>query len=260
MSCFRRLCPTANPSVKAVDNCNDQKKSGDVRVVGKGVYEIHVTVDPQDDYVGLLEAKEADRRLKIVFAVSSAKNNQYMVSLFCCTSAEEAIHSAIHLGKTLEKDYRLKVVRIKVEAHGTHRFPQSDVEFKTHCATIYSTYGAVAGTPYFEFHVKVTHNTKHTPFIRLLEGDVKLATTTIATTIATPDNCLYAAVSHNLCSANPHPLLTVRVYNLGFDRATELLSSLTKQLVNNGYVLERKLQQEFSIYDSYPFLDQNWLL
>jgi uncharacterized membrane protein YhiD involved in acid resistance len=50
-----------------------------------GVFEIHITVHPIDDFVTLMDyvkQHERTKGMKIVYAVTSIKNNQYMLSYF----------------------------------------------------------------------------------------------------------------------------------------------------------------------------------
>src|ERR1700681_3204676 len=49
-----------------------------------GVFEVHITVDPESNYVKLIDyiGNSKHHSMKIVYAVSTQKNNQYMLSYF----------------------------------------------------------------------------------------------------------------------------------------------------------------------------------
>ncbi len=215
-----------------------------------GIFEIHITVDPQNNFVRLLEFVkyyEKTKSLKIVYAVSSITNNQYMISHFTRKSDEkEAIDNALHIAKDM-CSFNIKVNRVKVESHGAEGTPVTKKDYQLFFKWLKNKYkNEPIGTPYFEFHVKVSANRKEEQYFSLLERDVK--------------NFKFTAISYNLCSQNRHPLLTIRVYGEGFSEAEKYKDFVINQLKNRGYVFEDQIQQEFSIYDSNSKMDEGWLV
>jgi hypothetical protein len=213
-----------------------------------GIFEIHITVDAQNNYVKLLEYidyKKKIRKIKIVHAVSSVGNNQYMLSYF--TRKEDdlfAVESAKATANELLNLYNIKVLRVKVESHNVDGTPLTLNDYNNVSKYLNVKYNNECNKPYFEFHCKVDFSTEFED-IASLESDVK-----------SYNGC---AISHNLCSANRKPLLTVRVYDEGFLFAQKYKDKVMNDLKSKHYIFDDKIQQEFSIYDSCPNLDVNWL-
>ncbi len=211
-----------------------------------GIFEIHVTVDPEDNFVKLLSYinnHEKDRHMKAIYAVSKDKVNQYMLSHFTRkTNEKEAINSAMLMAKEIEA-FGIKVVRTKVEGHGAKGTPMTKADYQRF--TEYLTEQYNTSKPYFEFHVKVSGHAQIFDFEKL-ELDVS--------------QMKGVAISYNLCSRNRKPLLTIRVYDEGFILAHKYKDEVLNKLKEVGYIFENGLQQEFSIYDTYQALDAGWLI
>jgi hypothetical protein len=210
-----------------------------------GIFEIHITIDPECNYVKLLDyvrQHEKQKGMKIVFAVSSQKNNQYMLSYFTRkTDDKMAIDAALQVAKELDK-LEIKVLRVKIEGHSCIGTPQTTEDYKIVLRYLQSKYEGRAGTPYFEFHVKVSN-----------ANDISELEFAVAQFKGT-------SVSYNLCSAEKKPILTIRVYGTGFTTAVKYKDEVMNSLKERGYVFENKIQEEFSIYDSNSSVDSGWLI
>jgi hypothetical protein len=204
------------------------------KIVNTNLYEIHITVNPENNYVKLLSFIDQykDYKLKPVFAVSTVKNNQYMLSCFVLKYEKESIEYAKKLGELLEKE-NIKVERIKVESHNVSKFPTQVNNGKEFI---------IDPNNYFEFHVKVIVNGNT---FEKLEEDVKKYTG--------------VAISYNLCSKKLLPLLTIRIYNKGFPIASNYKDKIMNELKFKNYKFEDKIQQEYSVFDTNRFLDKGWL-
>jgi hypothetical protein len=201
-----------------------------------GIFEIHITIDPEDNYVNLMSyinKYESERSMKIVFAVSNVKNNQYMISHYTRkTNETDAIESANKIAKEMI-DFNIKILRIKVESHNGKNIPQTIEEYN-----IFSQ--RCLYKPYFEFHVKLSDCD-----FKTLDGNVK--------------QFPGVAISFNLCSRNRKPLLTIRCYDKGFIDAVLYKDKVLNKFKSLGYVFEDLIQQEFAIYDTNAKLDNGWL-
>lgn len=210
-----------------------------------GIFEIHITIDPECNYVKLLgyvSQHEKQKGMKIVFAVSSQKNNQYMLSYFTRkTDDRMAIDAAIQVAKELE-ELEIKILRVKIEGHNCIGTPQTTEDYKIVLKYLQNKYAGMAGTPYFEFHVKVSNANDIT--------ELEFAVSQFKGT----------SVSYNLCSAEKKPILTIRVYGKGFIDAVKYKDEIMNSLKERGYVFENKIQEEFSIYDSNSGVDSGWLI
>lgn len=201
-----------------------------ITINSANIYEVHITIDPLSNYVKLLSFINEYRKYKLkpVFAVSSIKNNQYMLSYFTSYKNDiDVINNAEQLSIELEK-YNIKVLRVKVESHNISKFAnikKSELKFYN----------------YFEFHIKVSKSDSY----EKLENDVK--------------KYREVAISYNLCSKNLKPLLTIRIYNEEFENALIYRDKIIKELKDKYYEFENKIQQEFSIYDTNIELDKGWL-
>lgn len=213
-----------------------------------GVFEIHITIDPENNYVKLLQfvkKMSKNTNLKIVYAVSEVKNNQLMISHFTRKKSEK---DAIQTAKYFESEmcaFGIKVVRVKIESHNTGCIPLTKKDYEKYCEYIKKNYEGVSGKPYFEFHVKVGNNTINENYMECLNKDIKHFTG--------------VAVSYNICSSNCKPLLTVRVYDEGYQMAQKYKDSVLENLKLKGYVFDDKIQTEFSVYDNNSDLDNGWL-
>lgn len=127
-----------------------------------GVFEIHITVDPELNYVKLLDyvkQHEKQKGMKIVYAVSSKKNNQYMLSYFTRkTDDQMAVDAANEIASELTT-IGVKVLRVKVEGHNCIGTPQTTKDYNVVREYLQNKYHGKAGSPYFEFHVKVANAT-----------------------------------------------------------------------------------------------------
>lgn len=216
------------------------------------IYEIHITVDPKNNYVSLLFFIDQYKsyKLKPVFAVSSVMNNQYMLSCFVGINVKnnknndndndnnknndnEAIEKANQMTNDLIND-KITVLRTKVESHNVSQFPQHEIENKNN---------------YFEFHVKVLKYPSYKQlekYILWFKGLSQVHS--------------QLGISYNLCSKFLKPLLTIRIYHYGFVYAINYKNKILNDMKKNGYEFDDKIQQEYSIYDTNPQLDEGWLV
>jgi|SRR5579872_857381 len=178
-----------------------------------GIFEIHITINPRTNttdaeynYVKLLDyvrLHEKQKGMKIVFAVSSQGNNQYMLSYFTRKTDDQlAIDAALQVAKELE-GLEIKVLRVKIEGHGCIGTPQTTEDYKIVSKYLQNKYEGKAGNPYFEFHVKVSNANDIT--------ELEFAVSQFKGT----------SVSYNLCSAEKKPILTIRMYGKGFTDAVQ---------------------------------------
>lgn len=246
----RRLHHQYLQAIRELQNLQDDTPTRSEAGPIDGIFEIHITIDPQGDFVKLLKyikANEKQHSIKPVFAASTEKNNQYMISHFTRKNDEgDAIEFANRLAEEMRQKLEMKIVRIKVESHGGKGIPVNLADYDLFCDYLKQRYHGKAGRPYFEFHVKVSRHKSMQDYYDALEKDVK------------EWKCV--AISYNLCSKNLHPLLTIRVYNRGFNMAQEIKDQVMNSLKKKGYVFEDQIQQEFSVYDSNSELDKGWLM
>ncbi len=213
-----------------------------------GVFEIHITVDPQGadgfNYVSLLQfVRTYEKALKLIFAVSSVGNNQYMISHFTRKMDEnDVVQSAMKMADDM-KSAGIVVSRIKVESHGATGTPLTKTDYNLFYDYIVKKYTKSAGKPYFEFHLKVNKITGN------LENDVK----------EFKGDTVGVAISYNICGVLKLPLLTIRVYDDGFHGAQHFKDKVVGTLKNKGYTFEDKIQEEFSVFDTNAELDKGWL-
>lgn len=215
----------------------------------KGVFEVHITVEHKHGYVQLLnyaKKHEKTKGMKVVFAASIKNNNQYMLSYFTRKDDDMiAVENAKKIVSELEHN-GINVLRLKVEGHGVIGTPITTEDYLGVSHYLKNKYNGKNGVPYFEFHAKVSNNTKfHNFCYENLERDAS--------------HYKNVAISHNLCSGTKLPLLTVRVYDVGFLEAQTYKDHVLERMKNLGYIFVDKIQEEFSIYDSNSSLDDGWL-
>ena len=211
-----------------------------------GIFEVHITVNPEDNYVSLLQySMNQSRKMKLVFACSVAKNNQYMLSYFTRKTDDKlAVDGALQVESEIQS-LGVKVVRVKVESHGAEGTPITTKDYEDSCEALKAKYVdkvVIWYEPYFEFHCKIDSTDES---IDTMENDVS--------------KYEGAALSYNLCSQSKKPLLTIRVYD-GFSNAQSYKDKVMNGLKEKGYVFEDKIQQEYSVFDSHSALDSDWIV
>lgn len=213
-----------------------------------GVFEIHITVDPENNYVKLMKyvnKMNKTTNMKIVFAVSNVKNNQLMISHFTRKDDEkEVIQIAKHFENQMTT-YGLKVVRVKIECHNTIKMPLTKIDYDNIYKYLSNKYENCCGKPYFEFHIKIGNNINNEQYLETLEDDIKSYSN--------------VAISYNIYSNNCKPLLTIRIYDNGYQYAQKYKDKILNDMKSKGYVFDDKIQSEFSIYDTNESLDNGWL-
>jgi len=225
-----------------VKNFNNNESSSKII---NGLFEVHITIDPENNFVDLLsyvKEHENDKSFKIVFATSSTKNNQYMLSYFSNkTSEEKAVESANNVAQDMTKA-GLKVVRVKVESHNMKDVPQTVKDYERY-KPIVNDY-----RPYFEFHVKIFSNKFNTKW-----------SYNELNNLMSNSQDYSIAISYNICSRNKKPILTIRIYNNGYVDSLVIKDLILNTYKVNGYIFDDTIQQEFAVFDSNPELDNGWL-
>lgn len=215
-----------------------------------GIFEVHITIDHCDNYVKLLnfvKKHQTTKNMKIIYAASSVKNNQYMISYFTRKDDDSlAVNNAFEIANEMKTD-GMKVSRVKVEGHNAQGTPMTKEEYFFVEKYLNKKYNYMNGKPYFEFHAKIA-----------TKKDCSLDYVELENFISKYKN---VGISYNLCSSDvdKKPLLTIRVFNEGFHDAQAYKDTVMDSMKKNGYIFEDKIQQEFSIYDSYSALDDGWL-
>ena len=173
-----------------------------------GVFEIHITIDHENNLVKILQfVKKMSKttNLKIVYAVSDVKNNQLMISHFTRKNSEK---EAIQTAKFFESEmcaFGLKILRVKIESHNISLVPLTKKDYVKYESYLKKIFENSSGKPYFEFHIKIGNNTIMEDYYQSISNDIK--------------HFKGVAVSYNLCSSNCKPLLTIRIYDEGYQMA-----------------------------------------
>lgn len=216
------------------------------------LHEIHITVDHENNYVKLISfvneyEKKHKKKIKIVHAVSNVSNNQYMISHFINATAINAINKANEISNEMKK-FGIIVLRVKVEMRSIINMPQDKIQYYKIQNYLHNLFKELSSKCYFEFHLKLKMiNNKKLFNIDEMEDDVK--------------KIKNVAISYNLCSANMRPLLTIRLYDIGYIEAVNYKNKIVNDMKFVGYeFLEEYCQQEFSIYDNNPEIDNGWLI
>lgn len=201
-----------------------------------GIFEIHITVDKEPNILLLKFASNYYGSLKIIHAVTSIKNNQYMISRF---TRENSIEDAIKEAKKLEKDmkqYGLTILRNKVEYHGNEEL--------------------LTNNDYFEFHIKINIS-------KSINNDIDNEIGSIRKILKTKfsPNKIFIGYSYNIMSRASlfDPIFTIRIFEMKLVDAIYFKDMIINKFKNNGYRFADKLQQEVSVYDTNVNLDNDWL-
>ena len=218
-----------------------------IKLMFGGLFEVHITVDPENNYMKLLEFRNKyaqQKGMKLVYAISTVCNNQYMISYFTNKKKEkDVIDKALQFKKEMQ-DMGINVLRVKVEGYHCKGIPQNINEYVVVKNYINNTYPN-SKSPYFEFHVKMSNADKFS----FQDIESKLA--------------VYngeVAMSVNLCSSSRKPLITIRKYDMGKDEAMEQKNLILDNLKQLGFKFEDQLQEEFSVYDDFSSVDNGWLI
>jgi hypothetical protein len=204
----------------------------------KGLFEIHITVDHSQGFIDLYNfVNTSKEKLKLVLACMD-KSEQYMLTKWCANrTVDEAIDIANNVADIM-KSKGLKVTRVKVESTSINTgVPQTTEDYVL--AVEQLSKHSENRDIYTEFHYKILNITDWRDLSTIVQKHG-------------------AAVSVNLCGKEKKILLTLRCYD-GFVEAYRARDLLFKNLQEDGVVLSEEGQSEFSVYDSYPELDRDWL-
>lgn len=213
----------------------------------EGLFEVHITIDHQNNFLKLLEfqKKYVQRKgMKLVFAASSICNNQYMISYFTNKKSESiVIENALEFKKEMG-ELGIKVLRVKVEGYNCKGIPYTNTDYQIAKKYIQDNYPN-SNNPYFEYHVKMANSNLFTfdqieEALKCFNGNV--------------------AMSVNLCSSSKKPLITIRKYDEGRDNALNYKNYVLDYLKERGFKFENQLQEEFSVYDDNSSIDSGWLI
>jgi NifU-like protein involved in Fe-S cluster formation len=204
----------------------------------KGLFEIHITVNHKQGFIDLYNYVNTSKdKLKLVLACMD-KSEQYMLTKWCANkTVNEAIDIANNLADNM-KSKGLTVSRVKVESVISNEgVPQTSEDYRLAIEQLskHSTNKDI----YSEFHYKILNNIEWKDL----------------TTLAQKHG---AAISVNLCGKEKKVLLTLRCYD-GIVEACKVRDFLFKNLQIEGIHLSGEGQSEFSVYDTYPELDKDWL-
>jgi hypothetical protein len=209
----------------------------------KGIFEIHVTVDPCGNYLPLIDFCNK-YECKPVYAVASKGifNNQYMISKWTSTcNGTEAITKAEFLADKMRQEYGIDVKRVKVEAMANAQgVPANAEDYANVCNFLLKENGT---RPYFEYHFKVV--AKKDLSYNDLERDC---------------NNLGAAVSINMMGKLKNPLVTMRMYDMGRKESLEKMAEFKEKIVALGHEVQEGTQHEFAIYDDNVNVDDGWMI
>ena len=151
-----------------------------------------------------------------------------MMSKWCKRKDKsEAIIHAHELADIVTK-HGLKVVRVKVEAMLERNLDVSLNGEKDR---------------YFEFHMKIVINNisslKH--LINLMKG------------------VPHVGVSLSIRSETQYPILTIRLHTGTAINALVYKDQIIDNLKKEGFHISEKIQNELSVYDTFPELDEGWV-
>lgn len=216
----------------------------------RGIFEIHITVGTEGDSLHRLWKYCSVRpTIKIVLAVADEGRvkNQYMISKYKSGTTAQMISTARLMASQL-KSAGLTILRVKVEAMADNDgVPRSDADMDRYLSV---TDKMENPNPYFEFHTKIVVGKDH------VYRDLQQTLSEFQSTCG--HRRVFANVSINLCGSKV-PLMTLRIYDMGRDRAYAIKDRLFEFVKSRGFRMDGKTQYEFSVYDSNESIDEGWL-
>ena len=211
-----------------------------------GLFEIHITVHPNQGFYKLWAYVNANKNMKLILAVSDTGEfkEQYMISKWKNGKYRDVVARADEIANEM-RSQGINVVRVKVEsmAHNDG-VPIEEDEF----TTFMENSKDLIGKPYFEFHAKVD----------LRSMDLEDFENWIAKVKNNFGSDTYIATSTNICGSKL-PLLTIRIYNHGRKYAIETKDNILESFKDAGFKILDSIQQEFSVYDTNDKVDDGWL-
>lgn len=195
-----------------------------------GVFEIHISVDP--DQIAQLRLFTMKHKMKPILAVAQqGKNpNQLMISKWTTGTVIDAAQRAKEIADELTMD-GLRVVRVKVEAMASNKGVPQEPN------------GDALPSHYFEFHIKIPVADDRA--WDALEG------------LAAERGC---GVSFNAFKDSVAALFTMRVAaSRGYRAAEAMKDALLADIARAGFAAGGEVQREFSVLDTDPHYDAGWL-
>jgi hypothetical protein len=198
-----------------------------------GLVKIHITVDPENDFIKLWQfTQDNDCKLILACVKTGTHPNQYMISKFTNKDSFTAMMDKLKSLEYKMKEYGLKIIRSKIELMmSAEGIPKTHEEYEQVCK--------ILEKPYFEFHVK----TSSKDYTKLSK------------------ECSFFAgvgVSVNICGKDKDILLTIRCYT-GKQKAIEYKNVVLDYFKDIGHKFKDQIQEEFCIYDDNKELDGNWI-
>lgn len=260
---LNKIIESKNKELEHYYNNNLNKIDKELKI--NGIFEIHITVDNNESYTKLMTFSEKFG-YKFLFAITKENNNQYMISHFTRkTSHIEAIKTALNIANKMTQ-YNIKIIRTKVELHSIENMPhyKNELEYYNNNLSVSNIKKYLPNynisdfdfKPYFEYHIKLDTN-NNSDLYEYLENNNIFNNLCINKNEDNYD--ISCGVSHNICSKNRKPLLTIRIYNCNLFNAIEIKDNILNKLKEDGYKFVDILQQEYCIYDDNSQLDNDWL-
>ena len=198
----------------------------------EGLFEIHITVNPEQIYE--LRIYCLEKNIKPILACSeTGKNkNHLMISKWKNGNEEEAIQRAKEMAEEMKNEYKLKIERVKVEAIIHNKgIPQNINENENN---------------YFEFHLKYSINYRN-EIKKIIEKFNK-------------NYCGMCGLSFSAFKETINLLITLRVNGkLGAINAEKLKDELINKLKSENIHTNNEIQKEYAIYDTNIDYDEGWL-
>lgn len=204
-----------------------------------GLFEIHITVDHiGDGMFKLYDYVSKNRGMKLILASAAQGHHptQYMISKWCNGDHLSACAKSLEIENSM-KNCGLRVLRRKVEsmAHNPG-VPNNEEELSKFAHE----------NIYFEYHVKVDGIMPNYDLLHQIKNEINNPNYQIG-------------VSVNLCGSKA-PMLTLRIFD--FQSAAEKIKNsildYMKEHLNIHFM--DAIQQEFSVCDTNPKLDEEWLI
>jgi hypothetical protein len=199
------------------------------------LYEIHVSVNlknGQDEIKWLYFCNENNYKSIRVLNDTGSNNIQNMISKWCNRkNDDEAIYYADQITYNIQKA-GFEVIRTKVEAMMLHLdYDKISLDDQKNI--------------YWEIHYKVVVK-DYAELLKLIKWKEINNFPNIGLSISSYGNTRY-------------PIITIRMHSGSRDNILQYKNIIIDSMKNNGFHITDKIQQEISIYDTFPEEDNGWI-
>lgn len=211
------------------------------------LYEIHISINIKnalDEIKWIYYCKEKKFKNIRVLNDKGLNDTQYMISKFCNRdSEEEVIKYAEQLSTDIKKN-NFDVIRVKVEGMLINKkYDGVNLDNCDDNGKYWEIHFKISVDTYSEFNELLKyHDSLHNEFDKIKDG--------LSNQIGLSLSCY---------SQTQYPIITIRLNESTSQNALDIKNKVINLYKKKSYHISERIQEEISIYDTFPKEDEGWI-